>query len=229
MAVSRFFQRYLKWQIYVPKDFRTISGFHIDLGSGNHIRNPLNFPNVFGSDYKLPSKQDKNPNFYVFDLTGDFPFENGSVASFTAFDVIEHIPRWERGAANGMLFPFLGFMNQINRCLVTGGIFLAVTPAVPSPAAFQDPTHVNFITEETINYFANFDSAKNLDYEYSGSFKIVHQSWVYTQYVFTSFKQQPSSNILYYSSLLLNLLKICVNIFIRKNRPTHLLWILQKV
>ena len=33
------------------------------------------------------------------------------------------------------------------------GTFFARTPACPSAAAFQDPTHVNIITDQTVSYF----------------------------------------------------------------------------
>lgn len=45
-------------------------------------------------------------------------------------------------------------MSDIWRVLKPGGIFYARTPAYPSAAAFQDPTHVNIITDQTISYFA---------------------------------------------------------------------------
>jgi SAM-dependent methyltransferase len=168
-------------------------------------------------------------NFYVFDLTKDFPFENNSISSFLVFDVVEHIPRWERISNDKIAFPFINFMNEINRCLKSGGYFLAVTPAYPSKSAFQDPTHVNFITEETINYFSEDGWAKNLDYEYSGDFRIVHQSWVYSNFVNNSLKKRSSNGLIYAAELFINSIKIFKNIYINNNRPTHLMWILQKI
>lgn len=229
MIFDRVYRKYLKWQFFLPEDFKFATGIHIDLGSGNQIRNPFNFANKFGTDYKLPSKQDVNSEFFIFDLTKEFPFDNNSIASFSAFDVIEHVPRWERDPNTGMRFPFLYFMNEINRCLILGGVFFAVTPAFPSPAAFQDPTHVNIITEETIKYFEKLGYSRNLDYEYSGNFKIVHQSWVYSNCVYTSYLKRPNKKALYFARLVLFMLKIYVNIYVRKNTPTHLLWILQKI
>ena len=44
-------------------------------------------------------------------------------------------------------------MNEIWRVLKPGGILYASTPAYPHNEAFQDPTHVNFITEKTVEYF----------------------------------------------------------------------------
>jgi hypothetical protein len=44
-------------------------------------------------------------------------------------------------------------MNEIWRVLVDGGRFYAVTPVAPSLEAFSDPTHVNYVTEHTHDYF----------------------------------------------------------------------------
>ena len=228
MIFNGIYKKYLKWQIFIPIDFKFVSTLHVDLGSGNKLRNPFNSSKVAGSDYKIPKNKNYDSDFYTFDLTKDFPFENNSISSFSAFDVIEHIPRWERFSSEQMKFPFINFMNEVNRCLVIGGYFIAVTPAFPSTAVFQDPTHVNFITEETINYFSEFAWANNLDYEYSGNFKVIHQSWVYSNYVYDSFKERPDSLFRYYGELVINLLKILKNVYINNNRPTHLLWILQK-
>lgn len=229
MIFNKTYLKFLKWQFFIPADFKYTSTCHVDLGSGNKIRNPFNSTMVVGTDYKLPANQDLGSNFYVFDLTKDFPFENNSISSFSAFDVVEHIPRWERISNDKIAFPFINFMNEINRCLKSGGYFLAVTPAYPSKSAFQDPTHVNFITEETVNYFSEDGWAKNLDYEYSGDFRIVHQSWVYSNFVNNSLKKRPSNGLIYAAELFINLIKIFKNIYINNNRPTHLMWILQKI
>jgi SAM-dependent methyltransferase len=168
----------LKWQFFIPSDFKCDLNFHIDLGSGKRIRNPFNSIRVAGSDYKLPKKQDQHmdSDFYIFDLTKDFPFENNSISTFSAFDVIEHIPRWERISDDKIKFTFIGFMNEVNRCLIAGGYFFAVTPAYPSVAAFQDPTHVNFITEETLNYFFE-PSSLIRSHGFNGLFEKITMHW----------------------------------------------------
>ena len=52
-------------------------------------------------------------------------------------------------------------------------------PSFPSKEAFQDPTHVNFITEDTMpNYFYEPNNfAKNLGYGFNGNFELIEQRW----------------------------------------------------
>jgi len=49
---------------------------------------------------------------------------------------------------------------------------LAFTPAFPYPEAFTDPTHVNFITEETHQYFIGEHPSAAM-YGFKGAFDIV--------------------------------------------------------
>ena len=44
-------------------------------------------------------------------------------------------------------------MNEIYRVLKNRGKFYAFTPYYPKAQVFQDPTHVNFITVDTHEYF----------------------------------------------------------------------------
>ena len=44
-------------------------------------------------------------------------------------------------------------MSEISLVLRPGGMLYAVTPCYPSREAFQDPTHVNIITDRTHLYF----------------------------------------------------------------------------
>ena len=76
-------------------------------------------------------------------------------------------------------------MNEIYRVLKPGGIFLHVTPAFPSPEAFQDPTHVNIITENTFPcYFCNPNpDAKNLGYGFTGDFELIDQRWLHNTWI----------------------------------------------
>lgn len=73
-------------------------------------------------------------------------------------------------------FPFISLMSEVCRVLKPGGMFFSPTPAFPSPLAFQDPTHVNVITEETLpKYFSGPLWASG--YGFEGQFDLVKQVW----------------------------------------------------
>ena len=97
----------------------------------------------------------------------------------TAYDFIEHIPKnsWPQGKQR---LAFLELMNEIHRVLKPGGLLFHSTPAFPSNEAFQDPTHVNFITEDTMpHYFCEpHNWAKELGYGFKGSFELIEQGWI---------------------------------------------------
>ena len=44
-------------------------------------------------------------------------------------------------------------MKEIFRVLEPGGVALIIFPAFPHKDAFSDPTHINFITSSTVDYF----------------------------------------------------------------------------
>jgi SAM-dependent methyltransferase len=93
----------------------------------------------------------------------------------TAYDFIEHIPRILYNPSRS--FPFINLMNEIFRCLKPGGYFFSHTPAYPYSPLFRDPTHVNYITEETFSiYFDNVSNYAKI-YGFTGGFEIVEQGW----------------------------------------------------
>jgi SAM-dependent methyltransferase len=169
--------------------------------------------------------------FVVADLTRALPFESNSISSFSAYDVLEHIPRWER--VDGEIhFPFIELMSEIYRCLAPGGIFLAVTPAFPNAEAFQDPTHVNIISKATIRYFAAPELWATLTgYGFVGSFRVITQTWLRGAGPFSV--GSLTFNLRGQSSAVRNrrLLKLSRRIFnaASNRKPTHLLWVLGKL
>lgn len=58
-----------------------------------------------------------------------------------AHDVIEHIP------------DALGFVNEVHALLRPGGLFIMRGGAADNPAAYTDPTHVHYFTEESFDFF----------------------------------------------------------------------------
>ena len=159
---------------------------HLDLGCGHKPRNPYDAEELFGVDIH-PSVADLGPNFQRANLAVDaLPFQDNFFDSVSAFDVLEHIPRQAIDFKTGEVkLPFIRLMDEIWRILKPNGLFYAYTPAYPSEEAFQDPTHVNFITLETHNYFCGHDAyAKN--YGFKGQFELVEAGWMYSTYAMSA-------------------------------------------
>ena len=144
----------------------------LDLGCGRSPKNIFGADKVYGIDYR----DDVDKNIVKADLVIEkIPFQDDFFNYVTAHDFIEHIPR--------LLYiphrinPFVELMSEIWRVLVVGGRFYSSTPAFPHSAAFQDPTHVNIITEHTFPCY--FDDEKNWGriYGFRGAFKIINQQW----------------------------------------------------
>lgn len=177
--------RLLKYGIYAPKikpeniypkyyasrlglsDSKTL-----DLGCGNTPRNPFNAKNFYGVD--LFEQEDQN--IKAADLTiSPIPFAGNTFDYITAYDFLEHIPRVLYHPSRS--FPFIKVMSEIFRCLKPGGYFFSHTPAYPYSPLFRDPTHVNYITEETFNiYFDNLNTYAKI-YGFEGGFEIVEEGW----------------------------------------------------
>lgn len=110
---------------------------YVDIGCGASKQNK----DWFGIDYrKLPG----------VDLVQDLekfpwavPSESFDIA--IASHVVEHI-----NPSHGI---FISFMNECWRILKTGGDFLIGAPYATSVGMFRDPTHCNFVNEETWAYF----------------------------------------------------------------------------
>lgn len=144
----------------------------LDLGCGTAPRNPFGAAEVCGVDIRA----DEPRGIRYADLaTQAIPFEDGSFDYVTAFDFIEHVPRVLYAPAQR--FPFVVLMNEIDRVLKAGGLLLSVTPAYPFTRAFQDPTHVNIITEDTFPaYFCGPELQARM-YGFRGQFRVLRQGW----------------------------------------------------
>jgi SAM-dependent methyltransferase len=66
-------------------------------------------------------------------------------------------------------------MNEVWRVLKPDGIFLAHTPHYEHIEAFSDPTHVNFITRKTIDYFTIHAEPLGRIYGFTGTFELLNQ------------------------------------------------------
>ena len=152
----------------------TLSGSKtLDLGCGPRPKNPFHASKLYGVDLR----DDLAENVKIADLSQDnIPYPSNYFDFCTAHDFIEHIPRvsWPKGVRRDS---FVELMNEIHRVLKPGGLFLQKTPCYPSKESFQNPTHVNIITEDTFpNYFCE-PCNWGKDYGFIGSFKLVEQKW----------------------------------------------------
>lgn len=168
----------------------------VDLGSGLHPKNPFNATSVLGVDLRAEASS----NILAADLCfGGIPLEDSAVDFVTAFDFIEHVPRVVR-VESRTVYPFIQLMNEIYRVLKPHGLFLSSTPAYPSKQAFQDPTHVNMITEDTFPLYFCSRSHSQGDlmarmYGFDGDFQVVDQAWVHDAWLVTIMQSQKTVSI----------------------------------
>ncbi len=143
----------------------------LDLGCGPIPQNKFKANDVVGIDLV----ENKKENVIKCKLGYEkLPFDKDSFDYLTAYDLIEHIPRFSEISENGP--PFIFFMNECYRVLKPGGIFLSMTPIYPYFGAFQDPTHNNIITVDTFKlYFSEKKYEIAHHYGITSNFKIIEQ------------------------------------------------------
>ena len=131
-------------------------GKHLDLGCGLTPRNPYFAQFTYGCDIREINASVEELGFVykkVNLVIEPIPYPDNYFESVSAYDFLEHIPRQMILSNGEACNPFTNLMSEIHRVLVPGGRFLAFTPAFPHSSAFTDPTHVNFITDQTHQYF----------------------------------------------------------------------------
>jgi SAM-dependent methyltransferase len=151
---------------------------HLDLGCGLKPRNPYGAELTFGCDIRDIDGAIESIGFEykkVNLIYDPIPYPNDYFNSISAFDFLEHIPR-VISTGTGTRNSFVELMNEIHRVLIPGGVFYAVTPAYPHISAFSDPTHVNFITDQTHYYFTGGNPGAAM-YGFTGNFDAIKVEW----------------------------------------------------
>jgi SAM-dependent methyltransferase len=145
---------------------------HLDLGCGEHPRNPYDRKQLYGVDIRAPEGPVSYEHRVANLVLEPIPFADSSLGSVSAFDYLEHVPRLFPDGRGGTVFPFVRLMDEIWRVLAPGGRLYALTPAYPHPEAFVDPTHVNIITDQSHTYFCG-ESPLGRMYGFSGRFEVI--------------------------------------------------------
>ena len=226
---------WLKWQIDQPLLWNRLDSVHLDLGSGKRPANPFNAAKLIASDIQNIEYSTESNNFEFCRKTdiSKITLADQSVDSVSAYDLLEHIQRSWPGIGNSVRYPFIELMNEISRVLKPGGVFIAVTPAYPAPQSFQDPTHVNIISDETISYFDENAWARELGYGFTGNFTKLHQSWLrgaapyigrYEEMAHSSHLNKFKNQKFIHKIKLVNRFRLLMNL----NKPHSLLWVLRK-
>jgi len=134
----------------------------LDVGCGAHPQ-----PGFIGIDYQ---KDFKDPRIIQHNITKyPWPLPSDSVSLMMASHVAEHI----NPADNG----FLKWMDECWRVLQPGAQFMLAVPYAGSGGYWQDPTHVNPITENTWRYFDPLDTSQFYKFYRPKPWKIVNCQW----------------------------------------------------
>ena len=145
---------------------------HLDLGCGRVPRNPYGRDSLYGVDLGAEPGAFGGQVLSANLALQPIPFEDNSFDSVSAYDFLEHVPRvLPTPDGQHTRFPFIELMNEVWRVLKPGALFYASTPVYPHPAAFQDPTHVNFLTAESHLYFTRPQRLAAM-YGFRGDFEV---------------------------------------------------------
>ena len=144
----------------------------VDLGCGPTPMNRFNASKAYGVDLYEDNETGVLKCRLGFEK---LPFDDNSLDYLTAYDLLEHIPRYSDNAEVGNA-PFIYLMNECYRVLRKGGLFLSMTPIYPYLGAFQDPTHNNIMTVSTFEYyFSNKKYGIAYHYGINANFEIKYQ------------------------------------------------------
>ena len=130
----------MKTKEYIEKLLKEKSGIRLDIGCGQNKQEGF-----VGLDMYPYEGVD------IVQDCEEFPWKlpNECVILATASHLLEHI--------NPHKGVFIQFMDEVWRIMKPGGEFAFVVPYAGSPGYWQDPTHVNPISRNTLAYFDPLD------------------------------------------------------------------------
>lgn len=92
----------------------------------------------------------KNPDLILDLESEEWPFEDSMFDALIAEHIAEHIEN------------IVSFMDNCWRILKSDGVLSIKAPYYQHPTAFEDPTHVNFFTEDSFQMFTHSDQSNSL-------------------------------------------------------------------
>ena len=188
IQISGYTRKYYRNDSILEKIFKKYSydkSISLDLGSGPIPKNPFNSEILKGADFR----ENKEHDVIYTDLSlGKLPFKDNEFDFISSYDVFEHIQRVSYFEGE-TIFPFIELMNEVFRILKPNGILFSIQPVYPSKSVFQDPTHVNIMSEDTMDFYFCEKSWARI-YGYNGSFKMLEDGWIGDKYF--SFLQKNS-------------------------------------
>lgn len=202
----------------IKQDNLSRNSHHLDFGAGREVRNPFNANQVFSADVRAYGAEDDSKHF-IIEPGKPLPFRDNTFTSVSAYDVLEHL---ERSGQYGNLF--IWAMNEIHRILVPGGLALFVFPALPNLEVYSDPTHVNIIHKNTLDFFTNNTPENN----YEGiqtRYEVIRNSKLRS---FKRLVDTPRMSNQVENLSLRRKLSLTKRTFLRFVRPSHRIWILRK-
>ena len=136
------------------------SGIHLDIGCGESKQS-----HFVGMDVRKLAGVD-----LVWDWANiPYPIPDDTCISILASHVVEHV--------NPADFGFIKVMDEWHRITKPGGRLMISTPYPGSSGYWQDPTHVNGVSERTLAYFDPEDKSGLWRIYKPRPWKIIQSAW----------------------------------------------------
>lgn len=139
-----------------------------------------------------------NPDILINLETGNFPLEDNSVSEIRAYHVLEHIGEG-----------FFHLMQEIYRVCRDGAILDIQVPHHRSEVFYGDPSHVRFITTESLRQFSKsrnewhikqWQSSSGFGLKYNVDFELIEYDFIINDRWKPRFAQMTQEEIMEVSS-----------------------------